>query len=73
MRKEDVIEYNSLVNNASKKLCVTHIKIADSQILRNCHFLWSWHFQRLPGWDWPVGAASPAPPSDNSNKTETSL
>lgn len=29
----------------------------------NCHFLWSWHFQRPPGWDWPAGAVSLAPPS----------
>lgn len=28
------------------------------------------HFQRPPGWDWPAGAASPAPPRDKSETQE---
>lgn len=43
------------------------LEIANSQIWKSYHFLWSWHFQRPLGWGWPAGAAFPTPPSDNSN------
>lgn len=74
--KEEFTGLRGAINNTCTKFQLENtfqnlkyplLQIAHSQIGRSCHFWWSWHFRRPPWWDWPAGAASLAPPSDNSD------